>query len=499
MKFFTIIKPEWEFDFVGKLHYGTITGAILVTVSLVALALFGVNWGIDFAGGTEMQVKFEKAVDAGAIRDVLGEEGFKKNQVQAYGSASDNEMLIRVERLTTLTEVDIEKVKGLLTAAFGPESDVAFDANAGDRITITLKAPAAPPAPKLNEDPGAIQAALREKAAEDGTLPALDEHLLNTLAAKGFSRSAITGEAIALKMQVTAAITSQSDPEYDPLVAQAGELDKQEEKLTALMDTKSGFKLRRTKRTDQAKADTADAIMRSQPHQNKVKYLVHFQGISEKISKALSAKFGSAEVRRVDFVDSNVSKQLRTDGLLAFIIAVLLILVYVAVRFDIYFSPGAIIALIHDALVAMLLFVVFRLEFDLASVAALLTVVGYSINDTIVIYDRIREQLPAQPKKPLTIDEVKKHVNKALNDTLSRTLNTSLTTMFATVALLVLAGGTVRNFAAVLTLGVAVGSYSSIFIATTVYLFLRRNFYDSEKTKASRTGPTREDKARGIV
>jgi preprotein translocase SecF subunit len=499
MKFFTIIKPEWEFDFVGKLHFGTIAGAILCTVSLVGLAVAGINWGIDFAGGTEMQVKFQKAIPAGDIRAVLVEEGFKKNQVQSYGSTADNEMLIRVERLTTLTPADIEKVKGMLVNNFGEGSDVSFNESAGDRITVTLKAPEPPPAPKLNEDQTAIEAALQAKAGSDGLLPPLDDGLLKELADKGFSRASVTQTALGLKMAVTAAITSQSDPEYDPLVAQAGELDKQEKKLAQLIDTQSGFKLRRTKRTDETKASTADAIMRNEPHQGKVKYLVHFQGISEKISKALAGKFGDAEVRRVDFVDSNVSKQLRTDGLLAFLIAIGLILVYVAVRFDIFFSPGAVVALVHDALVAMLLFVVFRLEFDLASVAALLTVVGYSINDTIVIYDRIREELPAQPKKPLTIDEVKKYVNKALNDTLSRTINTSLTTMIATIALLVLAGGTVRNFAAVLTLGVAVGSYSSIFIATNVYLFLRRNFYDPDKAKGQRSGPSREDKARGIV
>ena len=167
-----------------------------------------------------------------------------------------------------------------------------------------------------------------------------------------------------------------------------------------VIDGKTGFKLRRTKRKGQEKADyQSDSITRSEPYDSNVrKYVIHFQGITDKIGKALNEKFGCAEARCVEFVDSQVSQQFRTDGALALIYALLAILAYVAFRFDIFFSPGAVVALVHDSLGALALFAFVRIEFDLPSVAALLTVVGYSINNTIVIYDRVREILP--PRKP---------------------------------------------------------------------------------------------------
>ena len=137
----------------------------------------------------------------------------------------------------------------------------------------------------------------------------------------------------------------------------------------------------------------------------------------------------------------------------------------------------------HDSLGALALFAFVRIEFDLPSVAALLTVVGYSINNTIVIYDRVREILPTQTKEPLTDKEVEGYVNEAVNNTLSRTINTTITTLCASVALLLLTKGAVQNFAAVLSLGILLGAFSSTFIAPATYLGLRKRFFDPEGAK----------------
>ena len=155
--------------------------------------------------------------------------------------------------------------------------------------------------------------------------------------------------------------------------------------------------------------------MRDEPYQGKVKFLVQLQGISDKVSKAFSTKFGQVEVRRVDFVDATVAQELKTDGLVALFLTLALILAYVAIRFDLFFAPGAVIALLHDPLGALAVYVIGRMEFDLPSVAALLTTVGYSISHTIVIYDRVRETMPPEPTGGHSHETVRSVVNKAVS------------------------------------------------------------------------------------
>jgi preprotein translocase subunit SecF len=150
-------------------------------------------------------------------------------------------------------------------------------------------------------------------------------------------------------------------------------------------------------------------------------YQVVSAGMSEKVQQALRAGMEGAqfEVRRVDYVGPQVGKQLRNKGIMALLYAMLAILLYVAFRFDLKFGPGALLAMLHDVVMVAGYFLVTRREFNLTSIAVLLTVLGYSINDTIVIYDRIREEMVKYKGKPLP--EI---INIAVNDTLSRTLLT---------------------------------------------------------------------------
>ncbi len=173
------------------------------------------------------------------------------------------------------------------------------------------------------------------------------------------------------------------------------------------------------------------------------------------------------ELRRVDFVGPQIGEELREDGGLGMLTALAVVMLYVAIRFQLKFSIGAVLALGHDVLITLGIFSLARLEFDLTVLAAILAVVGYSLNDTIVVSDRIRENFRKIRKAPPT--EV---INESLSQTLWRTINTSVTTMLVLLALFFFGGELIHNFAIALMIGVAIGTYSSIYVAATVMLAL---------------------------
>lgn len=174
-----------------------------------------------------------------------------------------------------------------------------------------------------------------------------------------------------------------------------------------------------------------------------------------------------ATLRRIEFVGPSIGKELLEQGMLGLIVALIGILIYVMIRFEYRFAVGAVAALIHDALITFGVFSWFRLEFDLTGLAAILTIVGYSINDTIVVYDRIRENFR---KIRNTAPDV--IVNVSLNETLTRTINTSLTTLLVVIVLYLMGGSLIHNFAIAMMVGIVVGTYSSIYIASSLALAL---------------------------
>ncbi|MDO7667024.1 MAG: protein translocase subunit SecF, partial [Pseudomonadota bacterium] len=174
------------------------------------------------------------------------------------------------------------------------------------------------------------------------------------------------------------------------------------------------------------------------------------------------------DVRRVEFVGPQVGEELTEDGGLAMLYALIGILIYVSFRFEYRFAIGSVVALIHDVIITLGLFSLFRLEFDLTVLAAILAVIGYSLNDTIVVFDRIRETF-LRKRKGDSIDIV----NSALNDTLSRTLMTSGTTLLVVFSLYWFGGTVIHDFAIALLVGIVVGTYSSIYIANTVLVRLK--------------------------
>ena len=182
---------------------------------------------------------------------------------------------------------------------------------------------------------------------------------------------------------------------------------------------------------------------------------------------------GEVLMRRVEFVGPQVGDELTEQGILAVVYALIGIFLYVMFRFQWRFSVGAVTALIHDIILTMGILSLLQVEFDLTVVAALLAVVGYSLNDTIVLFDRIRENFPRLRKSAPT--EV---VNTSVNETLSRTLMTSLTTLMVLTALFIFGGEIIHAFAFTLIIGVLVGTYSSIYVASSTLLFLGVSKFD---------------------
>jgi len=383
-KTFDIIPHDTKIDFVGKRH-------IAVTLSLIANAavilwsipaIHGLNFGVDFAGGTEMEVKFAQAVDPAAIRQGVEQLGFKDASVQTYGAEAEHTYLIRVGRIALMRQEDVDRVAKAVEAKFKVQGPPHFNPEVGDKIDFQFQ----------------------------GTPPTPDE----------------------LKAAVESAGVRVSEV-------------REEAGLTA--GTKS--------------------------------FAVITQGIQDKIERDLSARFGAAkpDVQRVEYVGPAVGRELRDQGFKAIIYAMALIVIYVGLRFDFRFSPGVIIALIHDAVITLGYFAFSGREFNLTAVAVILTVVGYSVNDTVVVYDRIRENQAKLKGKHLA-----DLVNLSINEVLGRTSLTSFATALSLVGLLIYGVGTIFDFSAAMMVGIVSGTYSTWFIAAPMTIWLEER---SERRKVA--------------
>lgn len=190
--------------------------------------------------------------------------------------------------------------------------------------------------------------------------------------------------------------------------------------------------------------------------------------LSNKVVELLQAEQTEAiEVRRVEFVGPQVGEELAEDGGLAMVYALIGILIYVALRFEYRFAIASVLALVHDVVITVGFFSFFRLDFDLTVLAAILAVIGYSLNDTIVVFDRIRESfLKMRKADPVEV------INTSINATLGRTIMTSMTTLLVVIALFVFGGEVIHAFATALLIGILVGTYSSIYVAGTAVLLM---------------------------
>ncbi|MDZ7841537.1 MAG: protein translocase subunit SecF [Gammaproteobacteria bacterium] len=317
-----VFKANTTIDFLGWRRAGFVLSAVLIVISIGSLTLRGLNFGIDFTGGTLVEVGYDESVNIGDVREQLAAGGVDDAQVQYFGSSS--ELLIR------------------LPAGAG-EGDTDTEAGLSSAVMEALREP-------YGE---VVMAGTREGATQECVTPE---------GARGDCR---------------------------------------------------------------------------------------------------------VQMRRVEFVGPQVGEQLTEQGGLAMIYALIMILIYVAWRFEWRFALGSVAALVHDVILTIGFFSIFQIEFSLAVLAAILAVIGYSLNDTIVVFDRIRENFRKMRK-----DSTLEIMNRSLNQTLSRTLITGVTTLLVLLALAILGGEVIWGFSLALIVGVIVGTYSSIYTASPVVLSL---------------------------
>ncbi|RJP58490.1 MAG: protein translocase subunit SecF [Deltaproteobacteria bacterium] len=228
-----------------------------------------------------------------------------------------------------------------------------------------------------------------------------------------------------------------------------------------------------------------DSIIQQYSEKEGDEYIIRFkntsnnEGLSDRVQETFQKRYGQYgfEIRRVEMVGPQVEKELRYKALMALIYGMIGILAYITFRFEFRFALGGVLALVHDTIITIGAFSITDREFTLPVLAAVLTIVGFSINDTIVIYDRIRENLRKMAGKKLELI-----INSSINETLSRTILTSGTVLFVVVALFILGGSVIHDFAFALIVGVIAGTYSTVFIASPIVI-LWEKFFPSKKGK----------------
>jgi preprotein translocase subunit SecF len=376
------IKPGTNFDFVGNRRRLLVISIFLLGGSLLLVATKGLNYGIDFAGGYEFQVRFPKEVQADQVTKILNGAGIENVTVQSYGEGGDKEYLLRLERHSGVDPTKVEAAKGVLKQGDDKNlKEYTYNAESADRVKIVL-----------GTDVGADKI-----------------------------KSAFTAQGLTVKS-----------------------VDK-------------------STREDRAE------------------YNVALESVADKVEAALRTSLSipaeTAIASRVEFVGPQVGEQLRNQGIMAVFYAFAFMLLYIAFRFDFYFGPGAIVCLFHDVIATVGAFSLTGKEFNLQTIAALLTIIGFSMNDTIVVFDRIRENNVRM--KGQSLEAI---VNKSLNETLSRTILTTFVTSLVVIALIFLGGGVLADFGFALMVGFIVGTYSSIAVASPVYIALRRRFDSSLRT-----------------
>ncbi|HVS65369.1 MAG TPA: protein translocase subunit SecF, partial [Thermoanaerobaculia bacterium] len=352
-----------------------------VAVVAAVVLLFGLshlNVGIDFAGGTQLTVKFKEQPDIEQLRSLLADAGYPDAGIQRFGEEGSNEVIVK----TPLIEGSEEGSRAAVIGAF----EAAFNADRGGRFDLN----------------------------EQGR-DALASHL------------------------------AQLDP--DQLAGGDDEAMRAhyEEVAVAIIDLRE-----------------EGAILTSWDE------LEALERVSPAVRAALeeSAVLGDFHVLAAENVGPLIGRELRNKGVLAVTFSILGMMAYIWVRFELRFGIGAVVATIHDVLITLGLYALAGYEFNLTTIAAFLTVVGYSVNDTVVVFDRVRENLRRVRREPL-----ENVLNMSLNQTLSRTVLTSGTTLLAVGSLFVLGGDVIRGLSFVLLVGILVGTYSSIYVASPVVLY----------------------------
>ncbi len=370
------IKPGTYIDFMKY------RGPVITILGLIALLSFvslfypGPNYGIDFAGGTEIQIAFKGQTTPAEVRSTLEDAGYSRPDVISVEGA-ENEYIIRVGEVSSLPEEQVEKIRASVEAALG--QDVLQELKVspgGDKITVRVS--------------GGVH----------------EQQLEEALTAGGAHVRSINE------------LSGSRNPRYEAQLV----------------------------------------------------------GVADEMTAELRERFGDRapeEPLRVEWVGPKAGQQLRDAAIQSLLYAIAFIMLYVAFRFDLRFAPGGVVAMLHDALITLGIYVLVQKEVNLTTVAALLTIMGYSINDTIVVFDRIRENMVRVRDKSL-----RELINISTSQTLSRTIITSLTTVLSVSAFFFLGTGVIRDIAFALGVGIMIGTLSSIFVAAPITEIMDRRFFN---------------------
>ncbi len=423
---------DTKIDFLGKRYIALVISTIVIVAGIVSLVTKGgPNYGIDFAGGTEVRVRFAAEPDIGHLRDTLSGLDLGEVVIQSFSSGEGiHETLIRVEKI----------------------EEAGADGGEGGHIAAAIIGALRSDDEQSRLDRGLVD--LNQSGRDT-----VNSMLLSTFAAEG--DDPVESEPPVEEAPATAEPADAGDDDSG-LLYTADDL--------ALDD--SGPELV----TGSASArDLAAAIIDHRDHTGgllkSLDDIRNLPGMSPQAIQALEEKafLGSFSVVGVDFVGPTVGVDLREKAILAIVWCLIGILAYITFRFKFHWGIGAVVALFHDVAVTVGIFSLFNREFNLTVIAGLMTIVGYSLNDTIVVFDRIRDNVKAMRRRPFP--EI---VNASINQTLSRTLLTSLTTMLVVLSLLILGGQVINNFAFALMVGIITGTYSSIFVASPILAFWQR-------------------------
>jgi len=431
------IKPGTKFDFMGRRKLFVILSSILVALSFLIIVVRGFDMGVDFKGGTKVIVSFKTSAHVkhkairneinNFVRKVMKNKKSVQVEVQDFdvggGRSSDTQKLqILTELPNFLTPMDRLQIAAETRKHFGKGTVVDTSEAAGDKFYITL--PLKWPVHAATQELQNLFAKMGRKQIEIHS--DREERIRMDLARE----KEILGDAK----------TPETEREYLRAEKDA------RKKIAGLQDTR---------------------------------FTVQVQEVRGQFENVLKKRFKDAFVGVISAasVSPKVGRQLFENGLVAMLYAFIGILIYVALRFDARFAPGAVIALVHDATISLGFVALIDVKFTLPIIAAIMTLIGYSINDTIVVYDRIRENVnKGRTGKILNV------INLSVNETLSRTLLTSGTTFLTVLSIYIFGGGTIKDFALVLLVGVIVGTYSSVFIASPITYYLDRYL---KKRKAS--------------
>lgn len=382
---------ETHIDFMKYRRIFVVFSAILLLIGIFTVFVHGdLNLGIDFAGGTQLTVKFKEAPDVDRLRQVVEVGGVQDVVIQRFGDPEDNEVIIKTASISGSEEGS----RGLIVGAL--EGEFADSATAGGF--------------DLNR---------RGRAALADLLIQLDPDGL--IADEDAARAAYVESAEAV-------------------------IDAREEEGMFLG------------------ADALDSV----------------PGLSDATRSAISqnTSFGAFAILGSENVGPQIGEELRSKGLWAVGLSLLGMLLYIWMRFELRFGVGALVAVTHDVVITLGLFTLAGFEFNLTTIAAFLTLVGYSVNDSVVVFDRVRENLRRSRNRSL-----QSVMNESINQTLSRTVLTSGTTLLVVGCLLVAGGDVLRGFAFIITVGVVVGTYSSIYVASPFALVWERYFGREARTR----------------